>query len=219
MMRAFPFRLLLAATAMASVVLPYGRALAEEAHRVEGHAVEAAAEHASRGLPQMDPSFYVGQVFWLVVCFLTFAMVVMWHVLPNVRATYRARQTLLDAEHEAARHDQAATEVLQRDYERSMADATSKADALLDSTMARMSAMLEQERDQAQERLEKRIFVAETAARVRLHDALARVEQEVESIAPLIVDHALRTHNANTNNTIDNVARAERAPSTAGEQP
>lgn len=80
------------ATAPASEALPMGEA-AEVDHGMHGPHEYSEADHTeSKGLPQMDPTWYPSQVFWLFVTFVFLYTVFSKKILPDISSTLENRR-------------------------------------------------------------------------------------------------------------------------------
>lgn len=62
----------------------------------------AAAEHASAGLPQFDPSWWPGQIVWLALIFTVFYLALDKVILPKAQRAIIARRAQIAADSEAA---------------------------------------------------------------------------------------------------------------------
>jgi F-type H+-transporting ATPase subunit b len=101
-------------------------------------AFAAEAPHAGKpGMPQLDPSTYSSQVFWLVVTFVALYVVMSRVALPKVRDVLTARAERLQGDLEEAQRLKAGTEKAIAEYEAALAQARAKAQATAGETRLR----------------------------------------------------------------------------------
>lgn len=168
-------RHLLAGTAMlalSSVVLPLAA---------------RAAEEGKAGMPQLDPSSFASQLFWLVVTFVVLYLVLSRGVLPRVGATLGQRADRLSADLEEAARLKQETEKAIADYEAALAKA--RAEAQSTAIAARNAALAEaaQARAKVEGQLAEQTRAAEAAIGAAKTKALADLNQVAADAAAGIV--------------------------------
>ena len=126
-------------------------------------------------MPQLDPSVFPTQLFWLVVTFVPLYLILWKKVLPRIGEVLAARQAHIDADLErAASLKEEAAKVL-AEYEKTLAETRGKANALIKEASEAMAAeSAERQRRFAAEMAEKtreaeqRIAAAKDAALAEL---------------------------------------------------
>jgi F-type H+-transporting ATPase subunit b len=122
-------------------------------------------------MPQLDPSIFPTQVFWLLITF-TLLFLVVWKVaLPRIADIRETRRTRIDSDLEKAQSLKDEAEEVLAAYERSLAEAADKAQSVhrnvADALLAERNKKLDEVGHAMAERLkeaEKNIQAAETAA-------------------------------------------------------
>lgn len=128
-------------------------------------------------MPQLDPSSYASQIFWLVVTF-AILYVLMWKVaLPRVAALLRERQEHVDDDLEKASHLKAEAEQALKTYEEAMAAGRARAQAALREAAERMAKEAADAQAAAAARLDREIEEAERRIEAAKRDALAGVRE------------------------------------------
>lgn len=96
-------------------------------------------------MPQLDPTWFASQLFWLFVSFVTLYLILSRVVLPPLMAIAAKRKDTIDSDLSDAQSFKTLAEQAREQYERTMAEARARAQQLIDN------AMLEQKRqgDQA----------------------------------------------------------------------
>ncbi|WP_420547866.1 F0F1 ATP synthase subunit B' [Curvivirga sp.] len=148
--------------------------------------VMPAAAQAAGGMPQLDPTSYPSQIFWLAVSF-AILFLVMWKVaLPRVGETLANRQQKLTGDLEKAEQLKADAEKVQEDLDKALADARAEAHAVLakaadeiaQAQQKRMDAFEADMASQAEE-AEKRISAAREQAMASVREVATEVAASV----------------------------------------
>lgn len=115
-------------------------------------------------MPQLDPSTFGSQLFWLAICFITLYLVMALVVIPRITGTMGARADQLDsdlAEAEALRNK---AEAALKAYEEALAEARTKALGLAQE----MRADVQAETDRQKAELDAKLAEQAAAADARL---------------------------------------------------
>jgi len=114
--------LLMATTAQA---IADGHVVSEQSEGTAavGAVAHAAAEHTSGGLPQLDTSTYVSQVFWLVIVFSFMYLVFSKKTVPQIGRTIENRAERISSDLDSAERLKNEVSELQRSYEEKLVQA------------------------------------------------------------------------------------------------
>jgi len=102
-----------------------------------GPVAALAAEPGKPGMPQLDPSTYTSQVFWLVITFVILYVVMSRVALPRVREVLETRATRLQGDLDEAQRLRTESEKAIAAYEAALAQARAKAQANVGETRLR----------------------------------------------------------------------------------
>lgn len=130
-------------------------------------------------MPQLDPSTFAPQLFWLLVTF-TLLYLVMWKVaLPRVADLLQERQERIDEDLERAQklRDDAGT-VLSA-YEKTIADGRASAQDVLRAAMLRMA----EDSDAQHAALTGKLASQTAEAEARINEARDRALEDIRSVA------------------------------------
>ncbi len=128
-------------------------------------------------MPQLDPTTFPTQLFWLAVIFVVLLILMAKVGLPRVREVVDTRAAKIDGDLAAAADARSRSESLLAEYERSLATARAEAQATIRTmaeTMAKEQARREQE---LMERLVVEARSAESRIAAAKNQALANVRQ------------------------------------------
>lgn len=137
-------------------------------------------------MPQLDPTSFASQIFWLVVIFLALYFVVWKVALPKVARVLEERQTHIDELLEKASKLKDEAAAVLADYEKGRADSQARAQALLREAQEQMAA----EAAKRQQEIGAKLAAEGRAAEARIAEAreqalgnLKKVAVEVASLA------------------------------------
>lgn len=95
-------------------------------------------------MPQLDPTWFASQLFWLLVCFGVLYAMLSRLVLPPLMDIMARRKQTIDGDIASAERLKTEAEQARQDYERTLANARSQAQKLLGDTMLAHKASAEQ---------------------------------------------------------------------------
>lgn len=154
---------------------------------VEQHDPAEAGTHGG-GLPQLDPSTFASQVFWLIIAFLTLFFLLRRRALPRVAEILEARQDRIAADLDRAAKLRADAEEALRRYETIVAEAHAKASAELKATQERMAAEAARRQAAIDAELQQKLTQAEAQIAAAKQAALAQVQDVAAEVAQLAVE-------------------------------
>jgi len=105
--------------------------------------VEAGAEAAGPGMPQLDFSTFGNQIFWLVVTLLVIYFVLSRVALPRIGAVLAERQGTITNDIAAAEELKARAQEAEAAYDKALLDARAEANNIVTSAKADIQADLD----------------------------------------------------------------------------
>lgn len=138
-------------------------------------------------MPQLDVTTWPPQLFWLAVTFLVLYFIISKIVIPRTGGVIEGRKNQIDSDLAAAQRFKADTDKAVAEYEKSLADARSKAHGIAQETRNKLSAEVDKERSKLDGQLAAKIAEAEKAIQVTRAKALASVTDLATDIAAEIV--------------------------------
>ncbi len=131
------------------------------------------------GMPQLDPSTFDNQIFWLVV-----ALVAIWAILsrlavPRIAAILATRQGSIGNDLQAAENLRTQAREAQAAYDRALAEARAEAGRIAAEARAEVQRALDADLAEADRRIDAK--AAESAG--RLHEIAAQSDASVAAVA------------------------------------
>jgi len=142
----------------------------------EKTAYDTADQAASVGLPQLDPSTWVNQIFWLVVVFAALYFLLSMFILPRLREGISDREDRISDDLDQASNMQREAEEAEKAYNNALADARAKAMNVAETTKQSVDAEIAKEIEAADATMDRQAEVAEANIRNIKTKALANIE-------------------------------------------
>jgi F-type H+-transporting ATPase subunit b len=162
--------------------------MAEPAHKTN---TEHPAEGGHGGFPPFQAQTFASQLFWLVIAFvLLYALMAKW-ALPRVAKIIENRQKRIEDDiAEAGKLKQQSEDALAA-YEKALADARARAQAIANETREREAAAAEARRKALEAELNAKLAEAEKTIAATKQAAMANVRTIAEDATRAIVERLI----------------------------
>ena len=137
-------------------------------------------------MPQLDPSLFPTQLFWLFVTFLALFLVAWKVALPRITEVLDARQTRIDGDLEKAQALKSEAEEVMAAYEKTLAAATTEAQDIHRGMVQSLTA----ERTRRQEDLSRKLSEQTREAESRIAGEKQRAVENIRDAALDVVQSA-----------------------------
>lgn len=137
-------------------------------------------------MPQLDPSTFGTQLFWLFLTFATLFFIAWKIALPRMADVLNARQERIDGDLEKAEALKSEAEEVLAAYEKSLADATSEAQGL----HHQLAQELAEERTKQQEALSQTLLEETRAAEARIAEEKGEAVENIREATLSVVQSA-----------------------------
>jgi len=146
-----------------------------------------AAEAAAPGLPQLDPSFFPSQIFWLAVFFALLYFLLSQALLPKLTGVIETRANRIKADVDAAAAANADAQAAIAAYEKALASARAQARKMADDVRATAAAERAVATAKADATLNERLSAAEARLAAQRDAGIAAAHAAAADVAPAIV--------------------------------
>lgn len=133
----------------------------------------------SGAFPPFDSSTFASQILWLAITFGLFFVLMSKVVLPRIGGILEARHDRIARDLEEANRLKASSEAAGAAYEKSLAEARQKAQAIATETRAALNASVDAKRHEAEAGLSAKVAAAEA----QITDIKIKALAEVDGIA------------------------------------
>lgn len=149
-----------------------------------GH--DAADGHAATsGLPQMDPTWFPSQIFWLAVTFVCLYVVFSRKILPDLSRTIDNRRNQIQGDLDSAQKLKEEADAVQRAYEAELNEARQKCTQMFQEAEEAIKKKTAKKMDGFTLRAEKETRETEEAIEAAKKDAIGEMNTIAAEIASL----------------------------------
>jgi F-type H+-transporting ATPase subunit b len=145
------------------------------------------SEHG-KGFPPFDPATFASQFVWLVLVFGALYLLMSRIALPRIGAIIDARRQSVEGDIAEAKGLKDSSDAAIAAYEKALADARGRAQALANETREKFAAEAEAARKELDTTLNTRLAEAEQAIATRRTAAMANVQDIAIETAAAIVE-------------------------------
>ena len=136
-------------------------------------------------MPQLNPEFFVSQLFWLVVTF-SFLLVFLWRVsLPRIGNILEKRERKINENLTAAKELQSEAENIQDKIEQQLKQARSDASELIKSSSASFQDKAQYEITKLEKELDEKITDSSNKIEKSKNESLNQIQSQINEITKL----------------------------------
>jgi F-type H+-transporting ATPase subunit b len=139
-------------------------------------------------MPQLDPTWFTSQLFWLALTFVGLYIVLSRMVLPPLMDIIARREQAIREDVAAAGRLKADAEQARLDYERTMAEARMKAQSLIADAIADQKAKGEQKAKELDRQIEQKLAASAQAIAAKKAQMIADLNATSAELAEMIVE-------------------------------
>lgn len=158
-------------------------------------------EAAPIGMPQLDPSSYASQLFWLAIIFAALYVIMARHAIPRIRDVLEKRQNQIQHDIDVAEKAQHQARTARENYEGELSAAKEKAARMLQDTQRgidemvatghhKLSMQLEDLLDDSEKRIAQQRAEAQQRIEPVLHELTVAMVEKVAQVKPAAKDVA-----------------------------
>ena len=138
-------------------------------------------------MPQLDPEFFVSQLFWLVVTF-SFLLLFLWKVsLPRIGSVLEKRDNKINNDIETAKQLQIEAEKIQDQIEQKLHDSKEQTISLIKNSTVNLQNKASEELSKLDNELNKKIEKSAKVIGNNKKESLKQVHKQIHEITKLIL--------------------------------
>lgn len=153
---------------------------------------QTAHHGGSSGMPQLDPSSFASQLFWLVITFAVLYGFLVRHVLPRIQSVIENRQAQISADLAAAEKSKEEAASAREVFEKEISTARSKAFLLIQDAQSEIDAMFVKSNHKLEQKLAKELTEAEAAMTAQTQKTARDMQPVIEEVSTMIVEMLTR---------------------------
>jgi len=138
-------------------------------------------------MPQLNPEFFVSQLFWLVVTF-SFLLVFLWRIsLPRIGNILEKRERKINEDLTAAKELQSEAEKIQSTIEQQLKQARSDVSELIKTSSSSLQDKAQIEINKIDKDLDKKINDSSKAIEKSKNESVDQIQVQINEITKLIL--------------------------------
>ena len=158
-------------------------------------------------MPQLDPEFFVSQLFWLVVTF-SFLFLFLWKVsLPRIGSVLEKRENKINNDIATAKQLQIEAEKIQDQIEQKLRDSKERNFGLIKNSIVNLKNKASEELLKLDNELNKKIEKSATIIENNKKESLKQIHEQIHEITKLTLSK-LSTVQINDQEIKESVANA-----------
>ena len=143
-------------------------------------------------MPQLNPEFFVSQLFWLVVTF-SFLLVFLWRIsLPRIGSVLDKRERKISEDLATAKKLQAEAENIQEEIDSQLIQARSQATDILKKTSNSLQNKAEEELENLDKELDLKINDSAKTIEKNKKESLENIENQINDITKLTLSKIIK---------------------------
>jgi F-type H+-transporting ATPase subunit b len=136
-------------------------------------------------MPQLNPEFFVSQLFWLVVTF-SFLLIFLWRIsLPRISNVLKKRERKISEDLTAAKELQLEAEKIQESIENKLKQARSDASEMIKNSSITLQDKVQAELTKVDKELDVKINQSEETIEKSKNQSLSKIEEQINEITPI----------------------------------
>ena len=117
---------------------------------------------AEAGMPQLDPEYWLSQVFWLIIIFLTIYILISKIFIPKIKGSIDMREDKIRKDLEEAKTFREQAELKLKEYNSLMETAKIDVKKIISKSRQKLNEDMRIKREDAQKKIDAEILNAET---------------------------------------------------------
>lgn len=138
-------------------------------------------------MPQLDPTWFASQFFWLCISFFAFYFVVSKFLAPRIAQILRLRQNKIDSYLEKAQDFKDRAESSLKAYEKALGEARSKADEKISKQKIELEKIIEEKNQEVLDKLSAELKKTEASVLKIKNEGLLQAENLAKTLSAEII--------------------------------
>ena len=131
----------------------------------------------SGGMPQLDPEFWISQIFWLVLTFGLLYIILSKFILPGISKNLENRKSQIVENIETADKQRLESEKLNKEYEKVILDSKLKAKSIINNAKKKLINDINKKQELLQNEIDKEIKSAEKEIKMLIDESPAKINK------------------------------------------
>ena len=136
-------------------------------------------------MPQLNPEFFISQLFWLVITF-SFLIVFLWKIsLPRINTVLERRENKINDDIESSKKLQTEAEKIQLDITKQLTNSKEEVDKLIKESLISLQKKTDEELTNIDKKLENKIDESSKIILNNKNNAVNQINEQIFEITKL----------------------------------
>tara|TARA_B100000029_G_scaffold359913_1_gene352764 strand:- start:530 stop:1108 length:579 start_codon:yes stop_codon:yes gene_type:complete len=164
---------------------------------------------AEEGMPQLNPEYWVSQIFWLIVVFTILYLILSKFILPKINRNLETRKSQILRNLEDAQKFKEESEKKIKDYETIINEAKQKAKSIINDTKKKINDDIQVKKNHLEKEIESEINKAENEIKSLKLSSVDSVKKIAFETSSLIIKEILNAdlNNSNVSAIVEDVSK------------
>lgn len=161
-------------------------------------------------MPQLDPSSFISQLFWLVITFSVLYVILARSILPSISRVLQTRQERISSDLEKADSIRREAEIIGADYQAQLSESRTKAQMMIAEAFKKLDQEGHARRDDLDAILQRKVADADKKLQASRDAAMAKLQPQAAELVALIVSEVspLKITQKQAEEAVKSVARS-----------
>ena len=129
------------------------------------------------GMPQLNPEYWVSQIFWLIIVFASLYIVLSQIILPKISESLETRKSQVLQHVEQAEKFKEESEKKIQEYDNILNEAKNQAKKIMNESRKKINQNISEKKNQINKEIEKEIYAAEEEIKILKKNSINNINK------------------------------------------
>ena len=129
------------------------------------------------GMPQLNPEYWISQIFWLIIVFASLYIVLSQIILPKISESLETRKSQVLQHVEQAEKFKEESEKKIQEYDNILNEAKNQAKKIMNESRKKINQNISEKKNQINKEIEKEIYAAEEEIKILKKNSINNINK------------------------------------------
>ena len=129
------------------------------------------------GMPQLNPEYWISQIFWLIIIFASLYIVLSQIILPKISESLETRKSQVLQDLEQAEKFKEESEKKIQEYDNILNEAKKQAKKIMNESRKKINQNIGEKKNQINKEIEKEIYAAEEEIKILKKNSINNINK------------------------------------------
>ena len=132
---------------------------------------------AEKGMPQLNPEYWISQIFWLIIIFASLYIVLSQIILPKISESLETRKSQVLQHLGQAEKFKEESEKKIQEYDNILNEAKNQAKKIMNESRKKINQNISEKKNQINKEIEKEIYAAEEEIKILKKNSINNINK------------------------------------------